>query len=263
VADSPIYEYIKAGNQFSQMTNFYLPTIEAIWRPVDAIMEGEKHRGPNAHTTTMDHVLLYLTWLKSAADYTLLAHMFQMSPTRIEDNINRVRFALLSSLTHHWWHRRLRPRYIRDSPLPPIGLIIDGHTTEIGRPRCSFQDAKVYYDGKNEMYGVKHEVAVHASHPHFCMFVSDGVPASRHDYDLHKEIFQNYVEYLHMTPNELARADAPRDSPYWYILADKGYTGSNDDTEPLKRIVPKRGSNLSEDERQRNLLINRQRVVVE
>jgi hypothetical protein len=127
----------------------------------------------------------------------------------------------------------------------------------------SFEDAKVYYDGKNEMYGLKVEIAVHVVPPHYCMFVSDSVPASKHDYMLHKEIYENYLPYLRMTPDELARAPDDFNGHYWYIMGDKGYVGPNDDTEPIRRVVPYRGTNLNEAQTTWNANVNRRRVVVE
>jgi hypothetical protein len=125
-----------------------------------------------------------------------------------------------------------------------------------------FRSAKVYWDGKHKMYGLKVELAVHASPPHYCMFVSDCVPASKHDYELHKEIFGSYLEHLKMTPDELARRPGPGHA-YWDLLCDKGYVGSNKDTEPIRRIVPTRGPTLTTTEVERNTHINQRRVVVE
>jgi hypothetical protein len=191
VHTSPIYQWMKDGGNFEDMTNFYENTIMEIWRLLDAVMEGEKHRGPNAHTTTTDHLLIYLVWLKSGLNNTILGHMLNLSPTLVEDSLNRVRGHLHQPLHNRWWNTRMRPQLERVRTLPPYGLIIDGHTTQIGRPVMSFEDAKAYYDGKNEMYGLKVEIAVHVVPPHYCMFVSDSVPAFKHDYMLHKETYEN------------------------------------------------------------------------
>ena len=262
VTNSPIYESFKSEGLFEELTNFHWTTIEEIWRPLNAHMEANKHRGPNAHTSTMDHLLCYLVWMKSGSNYTELATLLGMSPTRFEDNLNRVRGALNETLEMRWWRTRERPRYQGNPDFPPVGLIVDGHTTQIGQPSLNYQDAKVFWDGHNHMYGLKTEVAVHPSKPHYCMFASPHVPASRHDYDLHKEVFRHYIPYLTMTDEELARRPQDVNAQHWAIMADKGYTGPQDDTYPIRRIVPYRGI-PSEAQAVWNRQVSERRVVVE
>lgn len=129
-------------------------------------------------------------------------------------------------------------------------------------PQLPFQDAKRYWDGKNEIYGLKCEIAVSLNAPHYCLFVSEAVPAARHDYNLHKDVCDDYLEYLKMTPNEILRLNVPQGS-FWKILADKGYIGSADATLPILRVTPKKRSHLDDADRERNRAINTKRVVVE
>jgi hypothetical protein len=144
-----------------------------------------------------------------------------------------------------------------------VGLIVDGHTTEIPTPKMSFLDAMVFYDGKNGIYGYKNEVAVHSFPPHFCMFVSHHVPASVHDYELHKQVYRNYIEYLHRTPAEIARQEELIEPPFWPVMGDRAYIGPAEDTEPIKRIVPRRGRFLNQQQQGRNRVIDTKRVVIE
>ena len=95
------------------------------------------------------------------------------------------------------------------------------------------------------------------------MFVSSHVPGSVHDYDLHKQIYHTYGEYLRMSEEEVARLEDNVDPPFWPVMGDKEYTGPDHDTEPIKRIVPAKGPLLNQHQRARNLVINRKRVVVE
>jgi hypothetical protein len=148
---SPLFAWLKASNCIEEFTNFNSVEIEALWRPVDAIMEAEKHRGPNAHTSTLDHLILYLMWLKTGATYRHLAAIAEMSENKVEDNLNRVRFPLWESLRKRWWDRPKRPKIRVGSSLPPIGLIIDAHTLEIGTPKTDYRNAKRWFDGKNRI----------------------------------------------------------------------------------------------------------------
>jgi hypothetical protein len=108
--NSPIFQYLSANNSFGQFTHLTADRIEAIWRPVNAIMAAELHRGPIPYSTSMDHVLLYLIWLRTGQDYATIAKIFKMSESRLEDDLNRVRGPLLRSLEEKWWNPRRRPR---------------------------------------------------------------------------------------------------------------------------------------------------------
>jgi hypothetical protein len=196
VQNSPIHALIEGGNKWQELTNFSRTTVETIWRPFDAAMKAERHRGAPPKTSTMDHLLLYLIWLKSGMAYATMASLFSISATMMEDNVNRARIYLLETLRGRWWSNRPRPRFFNDGILPPYGLIIDGHTAEIGHPVLPFEEAKRYWDGHNKIYGVKVEVAVTATFPHSCMFVSHHVPGSMHDYELHKAIFEDLRSVL-------------------------------------------------------------------
>ena len=60
----------------------------------------------------------------------------------------------------------------------------------------TFDEAKIYYDHKNHTHGLKTEVAVSAQHPYYCIHVSYHVPASVHDFELFKNGFARYLDYL-------------------------------------------------------------------
>ena len=46
--NSPIFQYLSANNAFGTFTHLTADKIEAIWRPVNAIMAAQRHRGPNS-----------------------------------------------------------------------------------------------------------------------------------------------------------------------------------------------------------------------
>ena len=98
---------------------------------------------------------------------------------------------------------RRRPKHLRASVALEAGLIIDAHTTQIEPPKMPYEDAKVYFDGKNSIYGYKNEIAVSTSAPHICLFASPNFPGSVHDYEIHRQVYRSYGEYLQMTPDEL------------------------------------------------------------
>lgn len=259
---SPVFYYLNDNGGMDTFTNFHRVVVEEIWRQVDPIMVAERRRGPRPLTTTMDHLLFYLTWLKTGTGYDVIATTFKISETRLEDCLNRVRPALHTALRSRWWDNRRRPVRRDNAVSPLVALIVDGHTTPICQPKLPYEDAKAFWDGKNKIYGLKTEIAIAARSPHYCLFTCPAVPASKHDYELHREIYRQYVPYLRMTPEEMIRNQAQAEFSYWQIMGDKGYVGQADDTHPIERVVPKKGL-LNEAERQRNILINRERVVVE
>ena len=260
---SAVHAYFTANNGMETFTNFNGNQIMDMWRPLNALMGQERRRGPVPLTTTMDHLLLYLVWLKSGQSYAEIAAVFRISETRLEDIMNRVRAPLLEVLQNKWWNPRRRPRYLPNLPVPTAGIIIDGHTTQICVPKLPFEQAKVYFDGKNHIYGLKNEVAVSAHAPHYCLFVSPHFPASVHDYEIHKQVYASYGQYLVMSPEEIVSCQLEPGARYWKILADKGYIGSPDDTEPLERVCPKKGSNLTPNENALNRRLSAMRSVVE
>jgi hypothetical protein len=260
--DSPIYAFIEGNDALETFTNLSSDTIEDIWHVVDMHMRRYRHRGPIPKTSTLDHLILYLMWMKSAQPYSQIAAVFDINETLVEDALNRVRVPLLETLESRWWAPRVRPQFNDGSVAPTAAIIIDGHTTQIGQPKLPYSEAKVYFDGKNWIYGYKSEVAVSTAAPHYCLFTSPHYPGSAHDYEIHKKEFRTYAEYLQMTPEEAVQCGLGHGVHYWKIMADKGYIGNPNDTHPLERVCPHKGR-LTEPQRAWNGLFARERVVVE
>eukprot|EP01112_Ceratiomyxa_fruticulosa_P024316 TRINITY_DN989_c0_g1_i1.p1 TRINITY_DN989_c0_g1~~TRINITY_DN989_c0_g1_i1.p1 ORF type:complete len:183 (+),score=34.81 TRINITY_DN989_c0_g1_i1:554-1102(+) len=161
-----------------------------------------KRKGGPLMFSWADHVVLYLIWAHNGFDIDKLAGWLRYQTTTVSNAINRIRPLLHQYLTHFWTSSRRRPRPVPFSSLSHIGLLMDSTSVEVFRPTGCFEEAKKYWDGKNKNYALKVEVAVMASAPHFCFFVSKGVPASIHDYTLHLMNFASYISYLLKTPAE-------------------------------------------------------------
>jgi len=220
-----------------------------------------KRRGPPPKSSWMDALLCYLIWARSASQFADLAAKVQMTESRVEDNIARVRPLLNATLQATWWKERVRPEPLVGTDFPHVAVLIDSTTIQVFRPKAPFEEAKIYWDGKNKLYGVKAEVVVTAMKPHYCMFASRHTVGSIHDYERHKQLYSDYLPYLVKTPREVQ--SLPNDHPrFWAAILDKGYTGPATDTPDLRRIVPKKGQ-LTQGERANNEKINRIRVPVE
>jgi hypothetical protein len=99
-------------------------------------------------------------------------------------------------MVQKWFDSPAQPCPLLDSPFPHVALLVDAHTTPCYRPKAPFDEAKIYFDNKNHTYGLKTEVAVSAQHLYYCTHVSKHVPASVHDFELFKNGYAGYLDYL-------------------------------------------------------------------
>lgn len=218
----------------------------------------ERRRGQKPKSTWADALLCYVVWAHFGADYAIAAKAAGMKEGRFEDNVGRARTVLLNTLRSRWWSPRRRPAPVPDSPWPHVALLVDTNTTEVFRPRARFEEAKIYWDGHNKIYGIKKEVAVMACAPYYCLMTHKGFVGSIHDYDEHKRNAQSYEEYLLKTEEEARALPQDRASRFWALMGDLGFLGPDADTAPIRRVTPTR-SNQSVHDARRNTDIARRR----
>ena len=237
--------------------------ITNLYQSMQPFMAAQRRRGPRPASSWMDALLCYLIWARAPEkDFEQLADALGLTSSRLQDNIARVRPVLHGALLQRWCAPAPRPEPLVGTRFPEIALLVACHTTQAFRPKAPFEEAKIYWDGKNHIYGLKSEVAVMAHAPHYCVSVADHVVASMHDYEYHKRIYELYLPYLLKTPAEHHVLPNDVQHRYWAVAADKGYIGPAHDTPDERRITPKKG-NLTQEKRERNVAINRIRVVVE
>jgi hypothetical protein len=182
--------------------------------------------------------------------------------SRLQDNIARVRPVLNGALRSRWLEPRARPQPLLGTNFPHIGVLVDCHTNESFRPKAPFEEAKIYWDGKNKIYGLKSELGIAAHPPHYCLFTAPHTVPSIHDYEYHKRAYEQYLLYLQKTPAEHHALPNDVQHRFWAICGDKGYIGPASDTPDERRITPKKG-HLTQAERAVNQEINRIRVPIE
>lgn len=175
--------------------------------------------------------------------------MMHVSPPTVTSLIEREGLILHSTLAEEWFTNRPPPE-CNMSDGDRFCLIGDSKTFECYRPKVSFNEAKVYWDGKNCIYGLKKLVLVQAVPPHYARFVDTYKVASSHDY-------QNLKKYSH----NIARWLGP--NPQYSTLFDSAYIGPAEDTPGINRVALKKKSTVREQERARQAHLAARRVVVE
>lgn len=236
-----IFTFLRENDFFLRATNFNEEEVRQLYQLLLPEEAANRRRGPRPKSSLMDSLLCYLWWAHTGLDYGSLATVFHLKEGRFEDNINRVRPMLLSALRKRWIEPRPRPQPLMDTAYPFVGLLVDSTTVHTFMPKKPFDEAKIYFDGKNGIYGLKKEVGVMAHSPHYALFFTPKQVGSMHDYTIHKNHFAQYLEYLEKEPDESVVLATDHASSSWAALMDKGYVGPPSDTPGLRRIAIQRG----------------------
>jgi hypothetical protein len=117
-------------------------------------------------------------------------------------------------------------------------LLVDAHTTPCYHPKAPFDEAKIYFDRKNRIYGLKTEVAMSVQAPHYCTHVSNSVPGSVHNLELFKQGYERYLPYLLKLPAKHMALVGDQNNCYWALLCDKGYISPDDASPDVHWICP-------------------------
>jgi hypothetical protein len=99
-------------------------------------------------------------------------------------------------------------------------IIIDTHTTQCFKLKVPFKEVKIYWDGKNKIYGLKNEVAIQATPFHYYVYVSKHILALIHDFELYKRNALQYLEYLLKTATKGTMIPINQAFRFWTILCD-------------------------------------------
>ena len=236
--DSPIFNKLIENKTIATFTNFNKNELLDLYQRCIPFFAAARGRGPRPKTSNLDSLIVLLSCYKSGLDSARLAAAFNIKEPTLRDLINRVRPILNVTLRDTWWNRRMRPSPAPGN-YPHVALLIDSTSLEVFRPHGRFDEAKIYFDGKNGIYALKKEVAVMANAPHYALFSSAGFVGSRHDYQHFKTNYEVYLEYLTKTLDE--RKAIPNDAPaFWSVCLDKGYIGPAEDTPEIRRITPRK-----------------------
>lgn len=251
-----IYDKFLKEQLFSSLTNFGNFTVCNMFQLMLPLIALAARRGPKPKSTHMDCMLIYLVWLKGGSEVDVLSKILGLKPNRLEDNIARIRPMINAMLKTKWWSNRERPHIDPQSQFPYVALLVDHHSSEVFRPKTSFDEAKI------KIYAFKNEVAVSATAPYYCMFVQEKAVGSIHDYQDHKKNYASYLPYLSKTPTEHHLLPGDVAHQHLAIMLDKAYVGPEGDTPGLRRITPKKGQLIGA-ERAFNIEVSLKRVPIE
>eukprot|EP01098_Paradermamoeba_levis_P013287 TRINITY_DN6028_c0_g1_i1.p1 TRINITY_DN6028_c0_g1~~TRINITY_DN6028_c0_g1_i1.p1 ORF type:complete len:187 (-),score=8.46 TRINITY_DN6028_c0_g1_i1:341-901(-) len=151
------------------LTNFTSDELIAFSRQAEPFFTANCKRGKKPALSCLDHICLYLMYFKSGITMEGTASYLGLAENKVDKAIQRIREALFPLALKHL-SELPRPVVMRDKPYPTVALLIDSTTIEVYRPRGRFEEAKIYFDSKNKIYGLKKEVAVTATAPHLAVF---------------------------------------------------------------------------------------------
>ncbi len=171
VPTSKLFEFLKEKNKFVESTNFTERELLSFFQDSQPKFAQLRSRGANPAIDGLDSIILLLHWLKTGLDFKTIAANSGYGETATRSAIMRAKDALFGLLIEKWWAEPLvRPVPLEGTAYPFIGLVCDSTSTEVFRPAGRFEEAKVYWDGKNKIYALKKEVAVLACSPHYAIF---------------------------------------------------------------------------------------------
>ncbi len=264
VLEGKIFAKFEDDDSFETYTGFPRDLINHWVDIMTPFALNARKRGPQPKSSLADALLCYLTMFNIPSDAPTLAKTLGLQEAQYIGNIERVRHILNEALKTKWPFLAPRPLEDDERKVYEAGLLIDCITIECFRPKGRFGEVKHYFDGHNWIYGLKTEVAVTSARPHVMVAKSPYSPGSISDYEKHKANYENYLDYLHKTPEERESSRDKGDNfPFWAAIGDKLYIGPAGDTLNERRITPKKGHHLDNTTKKQNKVISVERTPIE
>jgi IS5 family transposase len=249
------------GHSPAELEALYQAFAPAYQRAREAARTTRRERRPRCralgggaqHTLGLrDRLLLALVWLKVYPTYEVLGFFFGLHKGNAYRNCREV-LDVLATLEDfpfdpHPPDRPAQPRTLTEvmDAFPAVRLVIDSKEQRLHRPGGGYEAQKPYYSGKKKAHTLKTQLAVGPDG--LIEAVSASVPGSVNDVRLARE--SGVLERL---------------APEQVVMVDKGYEGAGKEL-PVVLIIPKKDRKknpCTEDDKARNRLIARYRIVVE
>ena len=150
-----LWEKVKAKNDFEKFTNFTEFKLVCLYRQLVPFIHQYRRRGPLPKITFSDSLLILLIFYKTSLEFDELAAFIGYKSSTLQTSINRMRPILLDYLQNEWLVTPRRPQPLHDTHFPYVSLLVDSTSIEVFRPRTHFDQATVYWNGKNKIYAFK------------------------------------------------------------------------------------------------------------
>jgi hypothetical protein len=217
-------------------------------------------RGPKSKLLVTDILFCILYIYAHGITLKCLAHEHFLPLSTFSRQINWMKISL-----SEYFRERFRPEQFLYSPdqntnaFKHVALIIDSTSIKIPRPSGTWAESIQYWDGKNEIYALKVEIAITNTVKPVAIFISPSYPGSHHDSNIHRKFSKCYDKFLQIQPQHYHLLhNSFRTSQKYYIMADKAYAGLDTG---LNYEIPIKNPNLSQDNY--NKIIGQVRVRIE
>lgn len=153
---NPIYSGFCENKTLHTMIHLLPSIFLDIGLSVESKYFSDKRCGGVPKFSPIDSTLFYLYFLANGDTLEHGTALFQDHISTIESTINRIRPYVFKVLMERWKDKP-KPKFIQgvDPLVSRIGLIVDSTTIEVNKPTGHFEESKIYYDVKNEKYGIK------------------------------------------------------------------------------------------------------------
>lgn len=207
--------------------------------------------GRNHDNCDADRLLMALMWLRIYPTYEVLGFFFDLHKANAQRGVVAV-LAVLDTLSDFSLERpgddrqKLRSAAEVMAAFPDVRFIIDAKEQRINKP-AGEEKQKPYYSGKKKTHTIKTQLVVNPTGQ--IELVSGSVPGATHDLEVLRS--SDTMERLKGKGG---------------VMTDKGYVGVEKDYPEVPFVLPfkkPRGGELSDEQRDHNRRVAKDRIVVE
>jgi hypothetical protein len=130
LTENVIFNYIVNKEKFFALISRIKEEINCLFEMLQPEIAIGRRLGAQPRSSHLDALVCYLIWLKLRLDYKVIITILpNISKSRIEDNVKRIRPFLHYALYLKWLAKPCRPFLLSHSSFPHAEIIINCHTT--------------------------------------------------------------------------------------------------------------------------------------
>lgn len=243
----PLFNRIAANEQdFYVLTGFAVHEFERLLFDLKTCLTF-KGRGKRTKLHPKDVLVLLLIYLRRYPRFEEMSAYFGIKVSTLQKIILRSIMAASKQIKKIYIDALPSDDLPSWEPFPECTLIVDATVQEIPRLFGTFEEVKVWYSGKHEMYCLKSQVVINRAG--LAVHIVSSKPGSIHDLKILKESMPDIDKFLEQFPDHGKK-----------ILADKGYVCDelND-----RLVTPHKGNMLTHEQIKFNEQLSKVRIKVE